>query len=361
MTAPATMDAAAFFATPVPPASLADLTLEQANESAVPRDKFDRPLIEPADGVGPRKPYSRASSFGGKLEDKSALERWGKRQMLRGAAIKPEIVHRVPHDSKDSQPRTRGGEISRRDRDVLDRLVDEADEAVGSQDKAALGTDIHAATEFIDMGDSLEDKLADFAPAYRALLIDRANAYHQLVKEYGLAWDSIEQFGVQDDLEVAGTWDRRGRVPFWPEHRQIIGDVKTSGSMDFAGIGFAVQLAVYAHSAAYDHEDGSRTPHEDMDEARAVIIHVDREMGGPVELFYVDIATGWRYARLAREVILARREGKKAIEQIDERKALVMMCSTTAELESYRDVIMTWPKHMRDYANARHRALRGAA
>ena len=224
---------------------------------------------------------------------------------------------------------------------------------MGSQDKAGLGTDIHAATEFIDRGDSLEDKLIGYDPERRELLIDRANAYHAVVKDYGLTFDSIEDFGVQDDLEVAGTWDRRGRVPFWRDHSQVILDVKTSGSMDFAGIGFAVQLATYSRSCKYDFQTGERTPHDDMDLEKAMIIHVDREKGGPVELYPVDIETGWRYTNLVKDVIIARRVGKKAIDKdFDQRKALVLMCSTRAELEGMGDVIRTWPEHLRKYANA---------
>lgn len=342
-----------FFADQVKPPSLKEMTVEQQAEAEVPRDFAGRPLILAPDGSNKRLPYSRASSFGDKLEDKSNLEQWGKRQMLRGAAIDPSILDRVPQ----GPARERGGDISKGDKKQLDNLVDRADEAVGSHDKATLGTDIHAATEFVDMGDSLEDKLVGFSPERKELLIERANAYYRKTSEFGLKWDSIEQFGVQDEVQVAGTWDRRGSIPFWPGHSQVIGDVKTSGSMDFAGIGFAVQLAVYAHSCAYSAADGSRTPHEDMDLQRALIIHVDRNLHGPVELFFVDIEVGWKYATLARQVILARRRGKDAISELDERQALILSTRTRDDLLALGDMIRTWPKHLRDLANGHYDGL----
>ena len=358
--------AAAFFDGSAEIKRLHEMTWETEREDEVPRDRWGRPKIIPPDGKGAMKPYSRASGFGKQIEDTSNLEKWGKRQMLRAAAMDPTIAERVPQDTdgdeekriEPSYPRTRGGEISRKHRDVLNALVEQADEVVGSQDKAGLGTDIHAATEFIDRGDSLEDKLISYEPERRELLIDRANAYYKVVQDYGFTYDSIEDFGVQDDVEVAGTWDRRGRVPFWRDHSQVILDVKTSGSMDFAGIGFAVQLATYAHSVAYDFQTGQRTPHEDMDLERALIIHVSREKGGPVEIYPVDIETGWRYTTLVKDVIIARRVGKNAIDKnFDQRKALVLMCSTRRELEEMGDVIRTWPEHLRNFANSYWKGL----
>lgn len=366
MTATADAAASAFFEGTAEIKRLHEMTWETEREDEVPRDQYGRPKIIPPGGKGPMKAYSRASGFGKQIENTSNLEKWGKRQMLRAAAIDPSLIDRVPHDvepdeekgTEGSWPRTRGGEISKKHRDVLNSLVEQADEVVGSQDKAGLGTDIHAATEFIDRGDSLEDKLIGYDPERRELLIDRANAYYRLVQDYGFTYDSIEDFGVQDDVEVAGTWDRRGCVPFWREHSQVILDVKTSGSMDFAGIGFAVQLATYAHSVAYSFKDGERTPHDDMDLERALIIHVSREKGGPVEVYPVDIATGWRYTNLVNEVIMARRVGGKAIDKnFDQRKALVLMCSTRRELEEMGDVIRSWPERLRKFANAYWKGL----
>lgn len=319
---------------------------EQANQE-IPRDRYDRPLIWPV-GTGPEthakkdmRPYNRASSYGGQLEDKGALEKWGKRQMLRGAAIdvdrwrqemaavnrgemRPELVRTSIIDRVPEGPaRVRGGEPEFRDKKTLNQLVEQADEAVGSQDKAALGTAIHLATELIDQGDDL----STLSP----LLRNRADAYYKATREWGLEYTAIERFGVEDVNEVAGTTDRAGYIPFWGRDKQRILDVKTSGSMDFAGIGFAVQLATYAHMAYYT-PDGRREYHENMDLERAMIIHVSREMGGPVEFFEVNIAAGWQFAHLAKMVLLARRVGGKAINEITELEVEIMSAQSPQEL-----------------------------
>lgn len=341
--------------------------LEEEAEAQIPRDRWDRPLIWPP-GTGPQTharrdmvPYARASSYGGQIEDKSALAQWGKRQMLRGAAIDLDRYAaemalfregRGPHPASpilDRVPqglaRVRGGEIESREKKVLDSLVDQADEAVGSSDKAALGTAIHLGTEIIDQGGDLSSQ--------SPLIRERANAYYAKVKEWGIRWTSIELFGVEDENQVAGTWDRAGYIPWWSRWFQFIGDVKTSGSMDFAGIGFAVQLASYAHSCAYDIATGTRTPHENMNLEKALIIHVSREMYGPVEMFEVDIATGWQYAKLARQIVIARREGKKSIREIHELEVRIMSCITAAELRDlWEETGNVWTQKDRDLADA---------
>lgn len=315
------------------------VTLEQVEEGKIPRDQYDRPLIRPPGG-GELIAYNRASSYGNKIEDMSNIEKWGKRQMIRGVTIDLDqwreewkatggnptssaIVHRVPHGAA----RTRGGEISTRDKKTLDALVLQADEAVGSQDKAALGTDIHYGTEVADLA-TMEDiaigkavslvDLGDHLTELSPFLRERATAYWKFCRENGLRMTSVERFGVEDQNLVAGTWDRTGQVRGWPfPDRQRILDVKTSGTMDFAGIGFAVQLAEYAHMDEYDGATETRTPHENMDLELALIIHVSRESEGGVSLHPVDIKMGWQYANLARQVIEARRAGTKLVAKDD--------------------------------------------
>jgi len=337
--------AAAFFSDAAAKQGPDYTTLEEQVESKVPRDRYDRPLIKQPDGS--MEPYNRASSYGGQIEDKTNVEEWTRRQVVRGLAMQPDLLNMVPERLKLDP----WADMERSDKKTLSSISDRAQDVAGSNLKSALGTDIHYATEVIDLGDSLEDKLRDFEPQRRALLIDRANAYYRVVKDYGLVFDSVETFGVQDEVKVAGTWDRRGRIPWWREWNQNILDVKTSGSMDFAGIGFAVQLSTYAHMCAYDHETGERIPHEGMNTSEALIIHVERHLGGAVELYPVNISEGWRQARLAREIILARRLGKTLIRQLDEREALMRSATSKVELLELKPQIDTWPPHLRKLAN----------
>lgn len=343
-----------FFASPEPPRYV---TLEEENEGKVERDRYDRPLIKQPDGT--KLPYNRASSYGGQIDDKTNVQKWELRQVLRGAAIavrkgiEPNFLNGIPEHLLDPWDEY----TSKREKEAITSMADRAKEYAGSNLKSQLGTDIHYATELVDLGESLEDGLKQFEPWRRELLKERAETYYRVTQDYGLKHHSIEQFGVQDELLVAGTWDRSSFVPWWPGHKETILDVKTSGSMDFAGVTFAVQLATYAHMQAYDIPTGERTPHEDMNLERALIVHVSREKDGPVELFPVNIDEGWKHARLAREIILARREGKKWVWQLDEREARILTATSRAELNEMGAEIVTWPGWLRELANNRWKEL----
>lgn len=297
-----------FWATPHVPEA------EPAPESKVRRDRWDRPLIIQPDGS--ERAYHRASGFGKQIENTHNLDLWKNRQVARGMAIKPELALAAPHLGEP-------GKEDKKLKQTWNRIVDQAMDAAGSNVKSALGTAIHEATELVDRG----EPISHLSP----LLQERALAYWHFCQREGIHPTSVEVFGVDDVHKVAGTWDRTA----WWRRRHVIADVKTSGSMDFAGIGFAVQLAEYAHMSAYDFDTGARTPHEHMDLQEGVIIHVDRELHGPVELFTVDLTVGWEYAVLVDQVKKAQREGTSAIrpvQELDELSASIVAAETEAEL-----------------------------
>lgn len=327
---------------PTPESFFAARSLEQVEDGKVPRDYLDRPCIIPLAGEehlaikssrSPNRgliPYDRSSSFGSVLEDDRNLVLWQKRQVARGVALLYERAKLAPGPAGGLQRNPLIEPDDRDGKDYWNSIADRAESEVGSYDKAELGTAIHAATEQIDGGGSLQ--------GWPEHLVERANAYWSFIKQVGFRPTSIEVFGVEDVHHVAGTWDRTG----WWGGKHKIGDVKTSGTMDFAGIGFAVQLAEYAHMAQYDPTTGERTPHEEafgvpMDLEEALIIHVGREMYSPVELYRVDIATGWRFAQLVDQVKKARTAGKKTIVEMKE-DPIMHAIHRTDSMDELRDV-----------------------
>lgn len=278
----------------------------QVEEDEVARDQWGRPLIITPPGMHDdlrRKkdglvPYHRASSFGKLLEDETNVIAWSKRIILRGAAMAgpafdAEVLRVGDPDENESQKQGRKA--------ALNALVDRAYEIGGGSVKAAIGTAIHGATELIDLGDSLDH--------LHPVLVERANAYYAFCRYHAIQITSVERFGVEDVHRVAGTWDRTG---WWRRKHKIV-DVKTNSTMDFAGITYAVQLAEYAHMSTYDYRTGARIPHEIMDLEQGIIIHIDRNQGGPVSLHEVDITTGWRWAQLVDLVKNAQKEGRASI------------------------------------------------
>lgn len=318
-----TVTAANFFEQPTP---------QETAEGQVPRDFSGRPLIICPPGMNDeyrRKkdglvPYHRASSFGHQLEDDYNLVLWQKRQVLmggaRGGAAMMQRVLQVgdPEDVRYTSPDQFKGRKA-----ALNRIVEEAEELAGSNYKAKVGTAIHGATELADLGEDLS--------GLHPILRDRAEAYVRFCRTNAIRVTSVEQFGVQDDLRVAGTWDRTG---WWRRKHKIV-DVKTNSTMDFAGITYAVQLAAYSRMCAYDPQAGTRTPHEIMDLEEGIIIHIDRREGGPVTLHRVNLTTGWRWAALVDLVKTAQREGTRSIAPVgveDPTSFAIANCATLEQL-----------------------------
>lgn len=324
-------------------------------DGAVPRDQWDRPLILPRPGEVPKyttgknagyTPYARASSFGQQIEDITNLVKWQKRQVARGIALMYE-KHELRLGRDGGLPYSPFIEPSQKaEKQAWDAMAKRAEDAVGSYAKAEIGTAIHKVTEMVDLGEPIHD--------LPELLQNRAIAYWKFCKEWGITPRSVEQFGVEDVHQVAGTWDRTGWVLNGSGGLCII-DVKTGSTMDFAGIGFAVQLAEYAHAEAYDPATGARTPHEGMNTKVAWIIHVGREMDEPVEMFDVNIEVGWQYAQTVNEVIQARRDGTKAIKATRLQIRDIVMAQSRAELEQLDRT--GWTATETELATHRWRAL----
>ena len=124
---------------------------------------------------------------------------------------------------------------------------------------------------------------ADVA-AYRALVTPRFRMV------------SVERFVVHDALKVAGTLDRAAelRVPMTPTDDNgipigdeipagtvLLGDVKTSQDMTWAGAKFGVQCFVYATGTPYNTQTGQREEwgHTAPSTEWALIIHAPSKQG----------------------------------------------------------------------------------
>lgn len=242
-------------------------------EDLIPRDRWGRPLIIPVDGGKPVA-YTRVTTLAKTLDDTSMLSKWMMRTAVTGIVRRPDLLTMASAHVDDKQR--------------LNRIVDDALEAGGRSDKANLGTALHKFCEQIDLGIMPENIPAEHAASVRAYAVMR----HQMSD---MTVEAVEKFLVCDELETAGTTDRIVNIG----GTRYIADIKTGG-IDYAAQSIATQLAVYAHSTAYNPETGVRTP-IDVDLQRAVVIHL------PVgtdecNLHWIDIERGWAAARMANAV-----------------------------------------------------------
>lgn len=239
----------------------------------VPRDRWLKPLVVPPQGGEPI-PYQRASSFGKVLDDTFFLELWGKRMVALGLAERPDLqLGVVAH---------------RDDKKKLNSLCKEAVNAAKGSAAATTGTALHALTEQLDRGVEMSGAVPT---AYLADLHAYADATE------GIEWLRIEEFMVQDELQVAGTPDRVALIDGAP----TIVDLKSGASIHF-GIGtIAVQLAIYAHSAIYTPDPVGREVIDGLDQDRALVLHMPAG-SGTCTRHWVDVKRGWEGARLAADV-----------------------------------------------------------
>lgn len=268
------------------------------------RDGWGHPLIIPPDGGDPT-PYIRAST--NEVEDRYNLELWARRNVVFGMAHDNSLVARLL---------AIGGEPSTWDlatRKQVNQIHEDAATIAKSTRRAAIGTAVHRLTERVDRGESV------IAGPYG----DDLDAYVATVAAAGYSVDQrfIECRLVCDDLLRAGTADRLFLNRQTRRHR--IADIKTGETTEYGALGWAAQLACYAHSDLYDVETGDRTPLPSVDRTVGLIIHLPAGEGR-CTIYEIDLVAGYRAAVLDNEVRAIRRESKRWITPL----------STTAEAEA---------------------------
>lgn len=295
-------------AAPADPVARRRFEFSQAIEAN--RDQWGRPKIALPDGSG-EVGYRRASSYGAPLEDTSALEKWKLRQVARGISHRDAL--RLAVTRSEVGLLSGQWDEEKAAKKELDVLCEQAMEAVGSGEKAVIGTAEHHIFEKVDLGLDPGHVPEQWKPDLEA--------YTELTRGYKSV--SVELFVVQDDHRVAGTLDRCVELrhdTLAPDGTTleagtvIVGDVKTAQKMDFAGGKFAVQCWVYATGTPYNPITRMREPWEHVPPSQdwAVIFHV-ASGSGQARLYWVDLRAAAEAALVAREVYAWRNKLGKAM------------------------------------------------
>jgi hypothetical protein len=258
------------------------------------RDQWGRPLIVPVGGGKP-VPYTRASSAAKTVEDTYNLELWARRNVVFGMSRDPSLVARVI---------ALGGDPSTWDKakkNAANKIHEAAADVALAHRAADIGTAVHRMTEIVDRN------LPLVAGPYEADIA----AYVNAVAAAGFDIDPrfIECRLVCDELLMAGTADRILRSA---DGRNVIADLKTGETVDYGALGWAAQLAAYAHSKLYDVERGERLDTPPIDLATGIIVHLPAGKG-VCTLYEIDLVAGYRAAQLANEIRAVRREAKRWI------------------------------------------------
>lgn len=245
---------------------------------------------------------TRATTFNKAATDKKNINDWGKRNVVIGASRRRDLLLKAQ------------GLTHERDRDRLNAIVVELEDAAGAKVGSDLGTYLHDFTEYMDAGlKAYHDAPEEFRESLRR--------YAQQLKHAGLEpiTSLIERTTIIREFGwVCGTFDRI----FYhrPSGQYLIGDLKTAKTMDYGKNEIECQLWTYAHGVnqngiydwnnrvwgpALDTRDdppGDRVVH--VSETVGVVIHmpVQGDLEGTVELKWADLENGRQHAELCHAV-----------------------------------------------------------
>jgi hypothetical protein len=243
-------------------------------------------VLPPCPDTGKTTGWTRASTVAKTLEDTYMLEKWAQRQILiglqRSIALSANLEQLISeHLADGGDPATLAKDL----RSPLNGIADTAQDVAESGRWAEFGTAVHAWTEWVDIG---YGTIWDAPEVVRPWVI----AHRRVVTEAGLRADPYwtERIVIVPSLGIAGTLDRL----FWTaDNDLVLGDVKTSRTMDYSWLYFAVQLAIY-HSAKYVLSlDGMAwEPMPALDPDLALVSHLPREDAEAASVVPISMAYG---------------------------------------------------------------------
>jgi hypothetical protein len=244
---------------------------------------------------------SRPSGFAKPLDDESALTNWRIDRAAIGVAHSKELQARYISTKQD-------------DRKALQKLREDAIQAGRGSEAAGIGTAIHA------MSERWEDPDDDFDPPepYRSALA----AYTAEMDRLGLVSILYECAFVNTDYNAAGTADRvwqltrrlltpRGEI--LEPGTNVIGDLKTSKTLEYSMGAFACQEALYAQGQLYDVVNECFLPTPPINQSWGLIAWIpSNQEQGHCEMIWVDLDAGNQAAWLAALVKEYRRSWRQA-------------------------------------------------
>ena len=236
----------------------------------------------PSPSTGRPTSFARATTVSSTMGDRYNLERWIQRQQITAVmgAIEsddPELKGLV---AALSEQITEGGT-------KVNTIVERISDLSGGRDAAELGTAVHAWLEAVDTGvvrpAEVPDRFKPYVAEYRECLLRHGL---EPVAEY------VERIVINDAGEetVVGTIDRIYRVVATGE--LVMGDVKTSKSLDHAWLEYGVQVGgCYTRARLMLSIDGTEwLPMPELNTEFAVLVHIPSDQPERASVVTLDVA-----------------------------------------------------------------------
>jgi len=276
-------------------------------------DGFNRYKV-PHPETGRITAYSRATTISSVLPESYNLEQWKIRQKVRAVLKAAEL--KAAADADDSELSDHDMAMVAAFNDLLkaftedkareiNRAIDLLDDLAGGADAREFGGAVHDWLGELDMGNVLMHQLPDFVKPF-------ADAYQESLRRAGLVAcpQYVERLVLNDRVDdewVVGRLDRIYRIVETGE--LVLGDCKTSKSLDFSTLEFLCQLATYGwaqHMLKLD-----RSGWEPMPQIRddyAVVVHVPSTAPEHSQVIPYDL---WAGAEAYMEAIKVRKLRKE--------------------------------------------------
>lgn len=242
----------------------------------IERDQWKRPLL-PDPTNGRKRAWTRVTTMANTIADRYALEKWNQRNLVRGMAVREDLLVRAAAAGDD--------------KDELTAVVDAALEAAQATSAADTGTALHRITERLDRGEDVtvpKDYQGD-VEAYTTSMTDNG------IKVLD-GW--IERIVIAPDLECAGTPDRLVTCP--SSDLAVVWDLKTgANALRYSLVDISAQLAIYA--AATHYYDGKLHEMPAVEQDFALMCHLPAG-SGTATIYSVDLQVGRAVAKLCTQV-----------------------------------------------------------
>lgn len=250
---------------------------------------YDLPSVT---GSG-RAIYPRATTISGTLDEKSNLELWKRREIVKRVvqlhAMRPdEMIHDYFKVTAGEALKKLDHAINSNNANTLNSALDTIDNLMGGADAREFGTCIHAWLEAIWTGNALLKEVPTIVRPYAVAAL-KAMAIRGLIArpEY------IERVVLNDQGEeiVAGRIDCIWELAETGE--LVMGDTKTNKDLSYSWLSYGVQIGgVYGWATKMLSVDGqSWEPMPELNRDFAIILHVPN--GSPEKTSTVAIDVWW--------------------------------------------------------------------
>ena len=272
-----------------------------------------RQYMLPSPTTGRPTAFARATTVSGTLDDTYNLNRWLERTKVAAVLGAVEAESRFDHSHENVALGTLMAqlrdEIGSGNTAKANGVIDAISDLQGGRDSAELGSAVHAWLEAVDIGII---RPVEVPEQFRPYLV----AYREVLARHGLEAvpEYVERIVLNDAGEetVVGTIDRIYRVVTTGE--LVLGDLKTSKSLEHAYLSYATQFDIYGHARLMLAVDGSgweAMPSLNLESC--FCIHVPSDQPDRASCVTFDLAYGLQGLHSALEVRRLRRSARKAV------------------------------------------------